>query len=70
MSCIKQQYGGCGAHFVKGVGIVLDEPNAIIADPSFVDMDNDDYHLSVPSQFLGADGTQRGCYGGEYPIDW
>ena len=68
-TCLMQQFGGCCVDIVGGE-IVLDEAHAIIKDPSFVSMGNDDYHLSNPSQFLGDDGTQRGCYGGSDPLDW
>jgi hypothetical protein len=72
MSCIRQQYGGCVAYFVQGVGILLDDPNDIVADPLFVDKDADDYQLQVgsPAENAGDDSTDMGAYGGSYPIDW
>ncbi len=78
MSCIKQQYGGCGAYFVKGVGILLDDPNDIIADPLFKDMAGNDYRLQrlsegdgndSPAINAGDDGDDMGAYGGTYYID-
>ncbi len=60
MSCIKQQYGGCGAYFVKGVGILLDAPNDIIADPQFVDRAADDYRLQAGSPAVDAGDTSYG----------
>ena len=70
MSCTQQQYGGCGAYFdfSQSPFIVLFAPNDVMADPSFVDMANDDYQMSDPSAYPGDDFTQRGSYGGMYPI--
>ncbi len=79
MSCIKQQYGGCGPYFVNGVGILLDAPNDIIADPLFKDIVGNDYRLQRLSEFddndspainAGDDGDDMGAYGGSYPIEW
>ncbi len=68
--CIKRQLGGC---WPKAA-------NEIFADPLYVDISNDDYHLQSTANdypedspaitYPGDDGTQRGCYGGDYPIDW
>ncbi len=73
MSCIKQQYGGCVAYFVKGVGILLDDPNDIVADPMFVSITpgSEDFHLQVGSPAINAgdDGDDMGAYGGIYYID-
>ncbi len=78
MSCIKQQYGGCGAYFVKGVGILLDAPNDIIANPLFKVAPND-YRLQrlsegdgsdSPAINAGDDNLDMGCYGGSEPLDW
>jgi hypothetical protein len=68
MSCTQQQYGGCGAHFSSG--IVLNNPNDIMANPSFVDMNGDDYHLDVGSPCIGAGalGGDMGAYGGSDPM--
>jgi len=73
MSCVKQQYGGCGAHWKENPppDVELDSPNDIMPDPLFVDKDNDAYHLQSGSPALvepGDDGRQRGAYGGEYPM--
>ena len=79
MSCIKQQYGGCVAYFVKGVGILLDDPNDIVADPLFKDVAGDDYRLQrvsegdgsdSPAINAGDDNLDMGAYGGSDPIDW
>jgi hypothetical protein len=67
MSCTQQQYGGCGAHFDSGE-IVLNNPNDVMADPSFQNMAGDDYHLTSPLQYPGHDGSQRGAYGGSDPM--
>ena len=66
MSCTQQQYGGCGAYVDSG--IVLNSPNDVMAEPSFVDMTNDNFQLTDPSTYPGDDGTQRGAYGGSDPI--
>ncbi len=74
MSCIKQQYGGCVAYFVSGVGIVLDAPNDIVADPMFVSITpgSEDFHLQVGSPAINAgdDNLDMGAFGGSDPIDW
>jgi hypothetical protein len=66
MSCTKQQYGGCGAYFDSG--IVLDNPNDVMANPLFQDMASDNYNLTSPLGYPGDDGSQRGAYGGDDPL--
>ena len=68
MSCTQQQYGGCGAYVNSG--IVLNNPNDIVADPRFVDMDGDDYHLDTGAPPIGAGalGVDMGAYGGSDPM--
>lgn len=70
MSCTQQQYGGCGAHwdFDQSYPVVLNNPNDVMADPSFQDMENDNYHLTMPLEYPGDDESQRGAYGGDYPL--
>jgi hypothetical protein len=48
------------------------EHHDIIADPMFVDVDADNYHLEAgsPAGNAGDDGTDMGAYGGLNPIDW
>jgi parallel beta-helix repeat protein len=85
MSCTNQQYGGCGAHwdFGQPYPVVLDDPNDILKDPKFQDMDNDNYTLQGDSPAIDAgdpnssyndatDGTRNdmGAYGGPDPLDW
>ncbi|MCK5232330.1 MAG: right-handed parallel beta-helix repeat-containing protein, partial [Desulfobulbaceae bacterium] len=57
--CKFQQLAGCSAN-----------PNEIIADPLFVDPDNDDYHLQSgsPAKEAGDDLNDMGAYGGLDPI--
>jgi parallel beta-helix repeat protein len=55
-------------------------PNDILADPLFENRANDDYRLKVLSPGSGCasdesnpgycDGSDRGAWGGSYPIDW
>ena len=68
LSCTQQQYGGCGAYVNSG--IVLNNPNDIVADPKFVDMDGDDYHLDTGAPPIGAGalGVDMGAYGGSDPM--
>jgi parallel beta-helix repeat protein len=73
MSCVNEQYGGCGADWeYNPTRIVMKSPNDIMADPLFKDMANDDYTLSSgsPGKGAGDDHTDMGAYGGAYPIDW
>ncbi len=67
MSCIQQQYGGCGAYVDPG--IVLNNPNDIIDDPQFV-LELDNYHLDndSPAKIAGEGGVEMGAYGGGDPI--
>jgi hypothetical protein len=66
--CVVLNYGGCGLTDSNQ----LTNPNDILADPLFVDRDNDDYHLqdSSPAKNAGDDGNDMGAYGGSDPIDW
>ncbi len=69
MSCTQQQYGGCGAHVDSG--IVLNNPNDIMAYPEFVDEDADNYHLDPgvsPAEDAGEGGVDMGAYGGSDPM--
>jgi hypothetical protein len=71
-SCVNQQYGGCG-HTWDFPYIIY--PNDIMADPLFVDMESDDYHLDIGSPAINAGysdvgSTDMGAYGGAYPMDW
>ena len=69
MSCTQQQYGGCGAYVDSG--IVLNNPNDIMADPEFVDEDADNYHLQPsvsPAENAGEGGVDMGAYGGGDPM--
>ncbi len=69
MSCTQQQYGGCGAHVDSG--IVLNNPNDIMAYPEFVDEDADNYHLEPgvsPAEDAGEGGVDMGAYGGSDPM--
>jgi hypothetical protein len=63
---------------VKGVGILLDAPNDIVANPLFKDMAGNDYRLQrlsegdsndSPAINAGDDGDDMGAYGGTYYID-
>jgi hypothetical protein len=58
------QYGG-----IRGE---LYDPNDYFADPLFMDVANDNYYLSASSPGVndGSDGTDRGAWGGTYPMDW
>jgi hypothetical protein len=69
MSCTQQQYGGCGAYVDSG--IVLNNPNDIMAYPEFVDEDADNYHLQPgvsPAENAGEGGVEMGAYGGGDPM--
>jgi hypothetical protein len=68
LRCANMQFGGCGAHVPRP--LEMDGPHDIIADPLFVNMDDDNYHLQdlSPGKDAGDDGSDMGCYGGAYPI--
>lgn len=71
MSCVNQQYGWCGSDWDHWPELLY--PNDIMMDPLFVDRSNDNYQLQSGSPAIshpGDDGTQRGAYGGTYPLDW
>jgi hypothetical protein len=67
-SCVNQNYGGCGLTDTWPWEMV--NPNDIMADPKFVNMGSDDYHLQNDSlaKNAGDDGEDMGAYGGTYPI--
>jgi hypothetical protein len=68
-TCTQQQYGGCGAYVDSG--IVLNNPNDIMAYPEFVDEDADNYHLKPgvsPAENAGEGGVDMGAYGGSDPM--
>jgi len=50
-------------------GIVLNNPNDIMADPKFVP-ELDDYHLDngSPAKTAGEGGVEMGAYGGGDPL--
>ena len=68
MSCTQQQYGGCGAYVNSG--IVLNNPNDIMAYPEFVGAGADNYHLDngSPAKTAGEGGVEMGAYGGGDPM--
>jgi len=72
--CTNQQYGGCGAHFeYDPTRVVMENPNDIMEDPPFVDIEEPglDYHLESgsPAEDAGDDGNDMGAYGGSDPLD-
>jgi parallel beta-helix repeat protein len=70
MSCINQQYGGCGSDWDHWPLSIY--PHDITMDPLFVDAPNDNYRIQPisPARNAGDDGADMGAYGGAYPIDW
>lgn len=71
-SCVNKNYGGCGLDNITWEKV---NPDDIIADPLFVDMDNDNYQLELSSPargtgYYGGSSTDMGAYDGPYPMDW
>ena len=70
--CIIGQYGFSNS-YLPGPPITLVDPHDMLADPVFVDMDNDDYQLdqdNSPGVEAGSDSTDMGAWGGTYYMDW
>jgi hypothetical protein len=67
--CVSANYAGCG---FADEELSLRNPHDVIADPLFVGMDTDDFHLqnASPAKNAGDDRTDMGAYGGSNPIDW
>ncbi len=74
MRCANKNFGGCGGKWnLPGPPKILpDGANNNIADPLFVEKDDDDYQLQSgsPAEGAGDDDFDMGAYGGSDPLDW
>ena len=70
-SCVEKNYGACG--LTVTIPWTMLDPNDIMAAPSFVNREGDNYQLQgdSPAKNAGDDGTDLGAYGGSDPlVDW